>query len=390
MTRTRILFWLSASITVASYLLARAQQRQQSSGSAKAQHRSSGIIEHASEAIISTDAQQRILQANPSAAAMFATTVQAMQGAPLQRYLPGEQRLHSEQFQNHYFGDTGIRLRMKGRRAGDYLVTGMRANGQLFPLEGSISTQTENSHSIYTIILRDITERKQVQEQLEQSYAQLRDLSATLRTIREEERKHIARELHDDLGQLLATLRVDLALLQRQHHNGPAARKLMAGMDALLMAAITSLRRIASNLRPRALDEGGLYFALESLCHDFVNRYNIACQLDANEEELILDDAYSTAIFRIAQEALTNISRHAEASAVRLSLHRSAQQLEIEIHDDGRGIAEQDMDKTTAFGLLGMRERVHALHGEIDILSNGGTRISIRLPLPAQTSPTST
>ncbi len=396
MTRTRTLLWLSASITLACYLLAHTRQHRQasssssgsSSRSATDQYRSRGIIEHAGEAIISTDAQQRILQATPSAAAMFATSVQAMQGAPLQRYLPREQRHTSEQLQSRYFGATGIRLRLKGRRAGDYLVTGMRATGQLFPLEGSISTQTENGQNIYTIILRDITERTQVQEQLEQSYSQLRALSATLRTIREEERKHIARELHDDLGQLLATLRVDLALLQRQHHSGPAGRKLVAGMDALLMSAITSLRRIASNLRPRALDEGGLYFALESLCHDFINRYNIACQLDANEEELILDDVYSTAIFRIAQEALTNISRHAEASTVLLSLHRSAQHLAIEIQDDGRGIAEQDMDRATAFGLLGMRERVHALHGEIAILSDGGTRISIRLPLPAPTSPT--
>lgn len=150
------------------------------------------------------------------------------------------------------------------------------------------------------------------------------------------------------------------------------------------MSAITSLRRIASNLRPRALDEGGLYYALESLCHDFVNRYGIACQMQANEEELILDDAYTTAIFRIVQEALTNISRHAEASKVLLSVQRQQHELQIEIQDDGRGIAEQDMDKAMAFGLLGMRERVRALHGEITILSDNGTRISIRLPLPYQ------
>jgi len=349
---------------------------------AAATKRSRGIIQHASDAIISTDEQQHILQVNPSAASMFGTTMQTMHGKPLSRYIPRDQRQQYGNGSAQYFGDTGIRMRMKGRRTSDYAVTGLKASGQHFPLEGTISSLAENGSRVYTIILRDITERKQVQEQLEQSYSQLRELSAALQTIREEERKHIARELHDDLGQLLATLRGDLALLQRQGNNSAAARKLQKGMDELLMSAITSLRRIASNLRPRALDEGGLYFALESLRHEFEARNNFACTLDANEADLILDDAYSTAIFRIAQEAMTNITRHAEARKVSLSLYRKDGALHITIHDDGRGIAEQDMDKATSFGLIGMRERVWALHGDIAIASDGGTRIMIRLPLP--------
>lgn len=386
--QARSLFKLPV-ISVGAALFARLSWRMGwlcSSSSAAAHKRSRGIIQHASDAIIITDEHQHILQANPSAAAMFGTTVQSMEGVPLQQFIPRDQRHAGGTSSTHYFGSTGIRLRMKGRRASDYAVTGMKANGQHFPLEGSISSLSENGHQIYTIILRDITERKQVQEQLEQSYSQLRELSAALQTIREEERKHIARELHDDLGQLLATLRVDLALLQQQSSGDPAARKLQAGMDDLLMSAITSLRRIASNLRPRALDEGGLYFALESLRQEFVSRYGICCRLHANEEDLILDDAYSTAIFRIAQEALTNITRHAEAQNVELSLRRSESSLQISIHDDGRGIAEHDMDKASSFGLIGMRERVWALHGDISILSDGGTRIIIRLPLRSQES----
>jgi len=219
---------------------------------------------------------------------------------------------------------------------------------------------------------------------IEQSYARLRELSAALQTIREEERKHIARELHDDLGQLLATLRSDLALLQRLPADSAAARRLQLGMDERLMAAIASLRRIASNLRPHALDEGGLYFALRSLRQEFVARHGIACTLDANEEELILDDNYSTAVFRIVQEALTNVARHAAAHQVMLSLYRQEGGLQILIHDDGRGITERDMDKVSSLGLLGMRERVLALDGQIVIVSDGGTRIMIRLPLPAK------
>lgn len=347
--------------------------------------RSRGIIQHASDAIIITDDQQCILQANPAAANMFGVTVEVMEGTPLSRYIPREQRLGADLATSHYFGNTGIHLRMKGRRTSDYAVTGVKRDGLHVPLEGSLSSLYENGKPIYTIILRDITERKQVHEQLAQSYTQLRELSAALQTIREEERKHIARELHDDLGQLLATLRVDLALLQRRVRDDDA-RQLLEGMDDLLMAAITSLRRIASNLRPRALDEGGLYFALESLRQEFVAHYGIECRLHAHEEELILDDGYSTAIYRIMQEALTNITRHAAASKVELSLRRVDDILDIAIQDDGRGIAAQDMDKASSYGLIGMRERVWALHGEISIVSDGGTRILVRLPLPPRTS----
>lgn len=231
-------------------------------------------------------------------------------------------------------------------------------------------------------IERDGLGRIHVQEKLAHSYAQLRELSATLQTVREEERTHIARELHDDLGQLLATLRLDLTLLQQQPMPNDASRQLLASMDQLLLTAITSLRRIASNLRPRALDEGGLYFALESLRQEFVARHGIVCTLEANEAELVLNDAYSTAIFRIVQEALTNIARHANAGRVELVLHRLDHLLRLTIQDDGRGIAEQDMDKNLSFGLVGMRERVWAIHGEIAIISDGGTRIEISLPLP--------
>lgn len=352
-----------------------------------AARRSRDIIQHATDAIISTDEHQRILQVNPSAAVMFGTTAQAMRGAPLHHYIPRDQRQPGGNGAIQYFGNTGIRMRMKGRRTSDYAVTGLKADGQHVPLEGTISSLSESGSRIYTIILRDITERKQVQEQLEQSYSQLRELSAALQTIREEERKHIARELHDDLGQLLATLRGDLALLQRHTSHNASARKLQAGMDELLMSAITSLRRIAGNLRPRALDEGGLYFALESLRQEFVERNNISCTLDAYEEDLILDDVYSTAIFRIVQEALTNIARHAQAGKVALSLYRKDATLHVTVHDDGRGIAEKDMDKASSFGLIGMRERVWALHGDIAIVSDGGTRIMIRLPLPPPETP---
>ncbi|SHH13020.1 PAS domain-containing sensor histidine kinase [Massilia sp. CF038] len=344
-----------------------------------ARSHSRDIIQHASEAIISTDDTQTVVLANPSAAAMFATTVDAMQGSPLSRYIHPLPTTPGDPIPA-YFGDGSGRV---GRRATDYAVTGIRANGETFPLEGSVSSMTEADGSINTIIVRDVTARQQVQDKLSRSHAQLRQLSAALQTVREEERTHIARELHDDLGQLLASLRMDLALLQQEPGANPTSARLMGGMEENLLTAIQSLRRIATNLRPRALDEGGLYFALQGLRDEFVERHGIACALYADESELRLDDAASTAIFRIVQEALTNIARHANASNVTMYLYRIDSQLLISIRDDGCGITAADLEKAQSLGLIGMRERVWGMHGEITVSSDEppGTRIEIVLPL---------
>jgi signal transduction histidine kinase len=230
---------------------------------------------------------------------------------------------------------------------------------------------------------RPLTPAEQREADARARMAGRRATDYALENIREEERAYIARELHDDLGQLLATLRVDMSLLMQQPTANQATRDLLAGMDQRLLSAITSLRRIASNLRPLALDEGGLYFALQSLRHDFEERHGVTCELDARENELILNDRYSTAIFRIVQESLTNIARHAHARHVRIALHRHSGLLHVTIDDDGRGIAQSDMEKPSSFGLLGMRERVWAIRGDIAITgSPRGTRIEIHLPLP--------
>ena len=336
------------------------------------------IVHSASDAILSIDEDAVILFANPAAAQMFASSVSAMQGSSLARFIQAPVR--DARAPCDYFPNGGGRA---GRRATDYAVTGIRANGQLFPIEGSISTVEHDGHEVCTVILRDVSERHLVQQKLARSHDQLRQLSSALQTIREEERTHIARELHDDLGQLLASLRMDLTLLQGNNQLPERSQRLIEGMETNLLTAIASLRRIATNLRPRALDEGGLYFALQGLREDFVERHGIACTLLADEAELRLDDTASTAVFRIVQEALTNIARHAGATRVVLELGRSNGELLLSIRDDGRGIRSEDMEKKESLGLVGMRERVWAMDGEITISSEGmaGTSIEIALPL---------
>jgi PAS domain S-box-containing protein len=335
------------------------------------------IVHTAGEAIISADEQSRIVLANPAAASMFGVSVQQMEGSPLSRFIapPGE----DHRGPLDYFRAGG----RAGRRGTDCAGTGLRAGGEPFPIEGSIADTLHDGHTVYTIILRDVSERERVQRKLARSHDQLRQLSSALQTIREEERTHIARELHDDLGQLLASLRMDLTLLSDASGSTPEALRLIKGMDGNLLTAIASLRRIATNLRPRALDEGGLFFALQGLRDDFVERHGIACTLLADEAELRLDDAASTVIFRIVQEALTNVARHAQATSVTLTLYRLDHELLITIRDDGRGISEADMDKAESLGLVGMRERVWGLGGQIAISADEppGTRIDIVLPI---------
>jgi len=341
-------------------------------------------VNHVSEAIISADQSNTIVMANPAAAALFGTTVDQMVGSPLGRFIeaPADSPAHAPDDTREpvdFFRPGSGRA---GRRATDYAVTGVRDNGERFPIEGSISRANPGA-PFYTVVMRDVSERSRVQDKLSRSHDQLRQLSAALQTIREEERTHIARELHDDLGQLLASLRMDLTLLQQADGTPRDSLRLMRGMEDNLLTAITSLRRIATNLRPRALDEGGLYFALQGLRDDFVERYAIPTTLLADEAELRLDDAASTAIFRIVQEALTNIARHAEATRVTMNLFRLNGDLLITIRDDGRGIRPEDMEKAESLGLIGMRERVWAMKGEITISADEpqGTRIDIILPL---------
>lgn len=344
--------------------------------------RLTGMIDAAIDGIITVDENQIIILANPSAASIFGYELPHLLGSSLNEVIPFRHR------QNHgahvrEFGETGTTRRKMGGNFEDFYVTGLRSNGSEFPIEASISSQLENGKRFYTVIFRDITERKIAKERMAKYHEQLSQLSSTLQSIREEERKHIARELHDDLGQLLAALRMDLSLLQRDSLITEKSQPTFNSMDQLILTAISTLRRIATDLRPRALDEGGLYFALKTLQKDFSNRHNIDCELLASEEQLTLDDARSTAIFRIVQESLTNVVRHSGASEVQIEFFKTPNALKFTIQDNGRGIGDEDMQKAQSFGLVGMRERIKSLQGEFLVTSSSdeGTKLEIKLPI---------
>ncbi len=343
-----------------------------------------GVIETAIDGILTIDEFHKIILVNPSAAAIFGYKVEDLLGASIDHIIPIRHRQVHTKHVNE-FGETGTTRRKMGSSFDDYYVTALHADGSEFPIEASISSLIEGEKRFFTVIFRDISERRIAKEKMAQYHTQLSQLSSALQSIREEERKHIARELHDDLGQLLAALRMDLSLLQRDVSMTDKSRLTLGSMDQLLLTSINTLRRIASDLRPRALDEGGLFFALQTLQKDFSQRHGVDCDLIADEEQLILDDEKSTAIFRIVQESLTNVARHAKASHVSIRFERNAEKLSLHIQDDGRGIEEGAMHKTRSFGLVGMRERVKALQGEFEVKSEvgKGTHIHIEIPMQA-------
>ena len=221
----------------------------------------------------------------------------------------------------------------------------------------------------------------QAQSDLLASQAQLQELAGFLQCVREEERSGIARELHDELGQALTALRIDLGWLKGQCGSLGASVAERAGVAyALVERTIDALRRISEGLRPGMLDVLGLAAAIEHHVVQFEERSGVACTLAMNREEFDIKSQLATTIFRLVQEALTNVLRHAAATQLNIAIDDEGDEIRVRVEDDGQGFQSQATKKT--FGLLGMRERVNMLGGRIEITSQPGqgTCIDARLP----------
>jgi PAS domain S-box-containing protein len=235
-------------------------------------------------------------------------------------------------------------------------------------------------------IQRDVTERSRQEEALRRSRQELRDLAARLQTVREEERTRIARELHDELGQALTGLKMDLAwvrgrLPRPQADLAERLHTLMGRVDS----TVESVRQIATELRPGVLDLLGLAAAIEWQAQEFGRRTGIETDLALHSDQSPVDDARATTVFRILQEALTNVARHAGASRVRIGFTQSRDQLRLEVHDNGRGITEAELAGRRSLGLVGIRERAIACGGLLEITGREGhgTVVDVRIPRDA-------
>jgi PAS domain S-box-containing protein len=365
---------IGAGIVVAAREVLVAEHRTEASEAQLA-----SIVDSAMDAIISVDEKQRIVLFNSAAEQVFGVGRDEVLGTSLDRFLPARFRAAHRGHIAH-FGRTGV----TSRRMGDVTTLwALRADGEEFPIEASISQSGASGKRHYTVILRDITRRKQFEDALKASQRELRELSARVLEAREEEKAHIARELHDELGQLLTALKMDLGWLRERLPADAELAAHVAEMGSLLDRTVGSTRRISADLRPLMLDDLGLADAAAWLVEDFAKRSGVACKIDVSEDVQGVSKAVATAVYRAVQESLTNIGRHSGAKNAWVLLGATDGVVHVEIEDDGRGIAPEDLAKSRSLGLKGMRERIAFLGGSLDIgrAPRGGTRLKLTVPL---------
>ena len=230
----------------------------------------------------------------------------------------------------------------------------------------------------------DITRRKHAEEELAKRAEQMRALASHVESVREDERTRIAREIHDEFGQFLTAVKMDLAWVSRRLPAGDEKSERLNQASALVDENVRLVQRIATELRPGLLDDLGLITALDWQANEFSKRTGLLCQLNFPEHDLKLDPSLNTTLFRIFQETLTNVARHAQASRVDVSLQEKDQTLLLSVHDNGRGITETELNDPYSLGLLGLHERVAQWEGKLIIRGEAGrgTTVTVQIPLP--------
>lgn len=261
----------------------------------------------------------------------------------------------------------------------------------------SVAVSTFAGHAIYHLFRVGLLQSEQLSQRTQQleeltthlvqtvdaRTLELRALAAYVEGLREAERGAVARDLHDELGQLLTGMRMELDMAERVRARGGDLRSQHANLVTLLDATLASTRSILAHLRPRILDDFGLIPALEWLAADAGTRSGLAVTFVADPEDLEVRGDTATALFRIVQESLTNALRHAQASRIGVDIRRVDAGLEVSVTDDGVGLPPPEARRAFSGGLLGMRERAAALGGRLEVLARpeGGTRVSVRVPL---------
>jgi PAS domain S-box-containing protein len=344
------------------------------------------VLDSAGEGIYGTDREGRTTFINPAAAKMLGWEVEDLIGRPMHDVM------------HHSYADGSplatetcpIRAGLaEGRLVHMDRDVFWRKDGTKFPVE-YVSTPIRERGEVVgvVVVFKDTTERMRAEEQLQDSFTRLRTLSRRMEGIREEERTRIARELHDELGVGLTCLKIDLSRLGNLVGEKLASRERavaderIRSMKEQVDATIASVQRIVAELRPGVLDDLGLVAAIEWQCRDFQRRTGIGCRCSFSHEDLKLEPEQATAVFRICQEALTNVARHAGATSVLVELEEQEDTIRLVVSDNGRGIAEDRLSHPRSFGLQGMRERAGLLGGDLMIQpgADGGTTIALRLP----------
>ena len=333
------------------------------------------------DAIVAIDEYENIILFNPSAEAMFGYSADEALGQSLLMLIP--KRFH-QGHHGHLRSMDGLGPQWQNHSP-QLGILGLRSDGTEFPIETTFSKTLVDGQKQYTAVLRDATQRRKAESDLRELNTQLRGLSEALETIREQERTRIARELHDDLGQQLTGLKLELTWLSNRIKEGklPPQERVLE-MKHQLNGAIASVRRISTELRPIILDDLGFVEAVKWLLGEFTKRTNIPVNLDLQAEVCVSQTELATALFRIVQESLTNVARHAEAGQVNVTLLKDDVNLILTITDDGKGLPP-DL-RSGGFGLVSMPERAHSLGAKFSIqngkLKGVAIRVEFGLDLP--------
>jgi PAS domain S-box-containing protein len=332
------------------------------------------VVEFTPDAFILASTEGQIVSINARAELLFGYEAQELIGQPVEVLIPPS--FHASHI-NHR--KSYLQSHILNKRPS---VMCRHRSGSEFPADISLSPLQTDRGMLMMAVVRDVSERRNAQLALEESSQRLRELAAQNEATREADKKHIAREVHDELGQVLTALRMDISLLGMRFGSlDPALTDKVQGMKALVDRAIQGVRTVAKNLRPAALDMG-LVPAIEWLCSEFTKYNNIACLFHVEEENIGLNETRAVVVFRIVQESLTNISRYANASQVDITLSCHENELRARVRDNGLGFDLQAAMQKKSLGLLGMRERALALGGLLDITSAPGKGTEICLSIP--------
>ena len=337
------------------------------------------ILDNAFDAIITMDAEGAITTWNQRATSIFGWHANEVIGKNLSGLIIPEQYRKSHQSGLARFLATGEHEILNQQIE----ISGLHRDGHSFPVELSVSaTKIENSY-IFTGIIRDITGRKQAEQDLIQSQERLRNLNNQLQSVREEEKAHIAREIHDELGQALTMLKFDVSWLEKETSQKDIRVIVKTqSMKDLIENTIRVVQRIATELRPQMLDIMGLCETLKWQNNEFQKRTGTICELIIEPDEIVVDPELSTALFRIYQEALTNVARYAKANRVQTSFKKELNSLVLEIQDNGIGMDENIIDDPHSLGLIGIRERVLAWGGKFHLRSDLGKGTTLKIVIP--------
>ena len=343
---------------------------------------SATALKTAANAILITDGSGSILWVNPAFTTLTGYALEEVSGKNPNLLKSG---LHDDSFYE------ALWKKLLSGKPWHGEFTNRRKDGSLYCGEQTITPVcSEAGRTTHFVgIMNDITERKRTEEETSRAREQLRALAARLQEAREEERIRISREMHDGMGEMLSGMEMNLAWMQTllDEKNPRVQRKEMLEkievLHTLTHGAAERVRKLCTELRPSVLDDLGLVAAMEWQAREFQTRTKIRCEAKFESEQLAASREQATAIFRIFQEILTNVARHAQASKVRVTLRKSDSNIVLEIKDNGKGIRPEDMAGTKSLGLLGMKERAGLLGGKMEIAGapGKGTRVSVTIPI---------